>query len=112
LIDAQKHWLDLDSVEELYVKDNFEILKSAPNLKLLHLTITDIRGLNIEFVARLTPKAMVMEIEMFDYSKMNGNEHTFDPLKAIIPGLQDLKVKLQQVGLRGHTPEESVTAHL
>ena len=112
MIDAKKHWLDLDSVEELYVKDNFDSLKSASNLKLLHLTITDIRSLNIEFVERLTPKAMVMENEMFDDAKMNGNEHTFDPLKAIIPGLQDFKVKLQQFCLRLLTPEESVIAHL
>ncbi len=39
-------YLDLDCVEELYVTNNFKILKSCSSLQVLHLKVSEMKGLD------------------------------------------------------------------
>ncbi len=88
--------LDIDFVEELYVTNGFKSLKSCSSVQILHLKISELDDLDISFVERLAPKALVMEFQIdtddIENERIDG---VFTPLKAIIPGLQDFEVKLQ-----------------
>jgi len=42
---------------------------------------------------------------MFDYTKMNQNEQRLSPLKTIIPGLNNIKVKLKEYDHYKYTQE-------
>ncbi len=103
---------DLRSVEILHVTDRFPSLKACPNLKTLLLKFTDIRFLDLQFVNKLTTvKELVLNVEAFDYTKFEGNELKFDPLKTLIPKLQVFSMKLQEMGYN-YDIETSVLLHL